>query len=64
MGRTPRDLPARVTPAQVQAEADRLKGRSWATLSRLALEAGIPLKRVKEARTREELRLAIALART
>lgn len=53
-----------MTPAQVQAEADRLKGRSWATLSRLALEAGVPLKRVKEARTREELRLAIALANT
>lgn len=36
-----------------------LKGKSWATLQRIALEVGVPLDKVREARTRDSLRLLI-----
>jgi hypothetical protein len=44
------------------AEINSLKGRSWMTLQRLAVDAGVSLRRIKKAATRDELRLLILTA--
>lgn len=44
-------------------EIARLKRMRWSELEREAIEAGIPLYRIREAATRDELRLEIAKAR-
>lgn len=44
-------------------EANRLRRLTWAALQREGLEAGLPVARVSQARTRDELRLEILKAR-
>lgn len=41
------------------ATMNSLKGKTWATLQRIAVEAGIPLYKIREAPTRDALRLLI-----
>lgn len=48
-----------VTPVEIE----RLRRLSWAALQREALEADVPLRRMREAATRDELRLLILEAR-
>lgn len=43
---------------------EKLKGLSWAALERKALDAGVTLKQVRDAATRDELRLLIVEAAT
>lgn len=40
----------------------RLKRMRWSELERAAIEAGVTLKRIREAKTRDELRLEILKA--
>lgn len=40
-------------------QMNSLKGKSWVTLQRIAVEAGIPLYKIREAPTRDALRLMI-----
>lgn len=46
------------------ADIERLRRMRWSELERVALEAGITLRKVKEAATRDELRRAILWARS
>ena len=48
-----------VAPADIEA----LRRCTWAQLDRKAIDAGVPLGRIKQARTRDELRLLILKAR-
>jgi len=43
-------------------EINKLRGRSWATLEKKALEAGLSVAEIRKAATRDELRLAIVRA--
>ena len=45
------------------AEIERLRRLTWAALQREALEADVPLHKVRDAATRDELRLLILEAR-
>lgn len=45
-------------------QMNKLKGRSWATLERKAIEAGVSRVEIRGAATRDELRLAIIRAET
>lgn len=46
------------------ADIDRLKRMTWAQLDRVALDAGVPLAKVRQAKTRDELRRAILIAQS
>jgi hypothetical protein len=58
--RLERDLPAGSVTAE---DIDYLRRRTWASLTRIAIEDGVSLGAIKRAATRDELRLAILLAR-
>lgn len=58
--RLERDLPAGAVTVE---EIERLRRLSWAALQREALEAGVSLGKVKQAPTRDALRLQILLAK-
>jgi hypothetical protein len=54
------DLPGAVTLDEIE----RLRRLTWAALDRKALAAGVSLGQVRQAKTRDELRLLILKARS
>ncbi len=46
------------------AEVERLRRLTWAALDREALEAGVPLYKIRAAKTRDALRLLILTAKS